>query len=510
VLAASLSVIALAPAPAEASTPSILVTTLGRNGAKVATTASVVNVTTHDTYQVASGKRLYVPSGRYAVLVDIWNSADSTDTLGAQVVSVSGTTSVTIDARKGKAFKVSLDSSPGVDYTQGYSAQLCVGEFFSGSIGAWGGPGRFFMIPNAAKELRMAYLSYWHPAMTGDVYAVTGQTTGLPGSLGKVFARSSLATVSISARRGPASSPDTTLAVQPYGNNCQMGLYNGFYTGQTPVAVKTHLSPGKWTIHADTWGDVAGSTVHVGSWDPTRTLAAGGSYSQTFFGSAWGPAYSLPIVSGRRISFDTSDMITDYRMVGAGADATVKTTASLSFGGKVLSTQTRTEWGGASPEFSKAITSSGWYTLTATARRYRPGITYPTDMLSPKVTATYRFYANASSSVTAPGFVTHFAPAGLNSRNQAAPLSTTTVAMGLHRRAQRGLALPKQTIRSVKAWASFDGGKTWHASTVKGSGNVWSASVHNPAAGKVTLRATVTDTRGNTSTMTIYNAYAIR
>ena len=72
-----------------------------------------------------------------------------------------------------------------------------------------------------------------------------------------------------------------------------------------------------------------------------------------------------------------------------------------------------------------------------------------------------------------------------------------------------GHALPTVTVKTITAWASYDGGTTWHAVTVTHSGSSWTAAVPNNTAGTVSLRDTVTDTKGNSSTVTIYSAYAV-
>ncbi|MFD5590902.1 hypothetical protein [Streptomyces griseorubiginosus] len=105
---------------------------------------------------------------------------------------------------------------------------------------------------------------------------------------------------------------------------------------------------------------------------------------------------------------------------------------------------------------------------------------------------------------------TRFLPTGLNSRNQAAANSTTTVDVSAGRGSQGpGLRFTKVTARAVKVWSSADGGKTWKAATVRRSGSSWQATVHNPASGAVALRSEVTDAAGDRSTQTVYRAYAI-
>src|SRR5215475_491089 len=200
------SIIAISVTSASAATNSLTVTTLGRNGVAVSTSVNVTGlshgVATGSTYTVRSGKALALPAGTYAVLVDIWNPADSTDTLAGAVVAVSGAKSVTLDARQGKALQVSLDTSPGAGYRQSFDARICAGGMTSGSVAAYGAPGSFFVIPNSSTSLQFGYMSVWENSVNTDAYAVSGETTGLPGALNKVFPRSSLATWNATVRRG--------------------------------------------------------------------------------------------------------------------------------------------------------------------------------------------------------------------------------------------------------------------------------------------------------------------
>jgi hypothetical protein len=64
-------------------------------------------------------------------------------------------------------------------------------------------------------------------------------------------------------------------------------------------------------------------------------------------------------------------------------------------------------------------------------------------------------------------------------------------------------------VRSVKVWVSFNGGKTWRAVRVTGHGTSWKTTVSDPSGGYVALRSTVTDSAGDSSTETIYRAYAV-
>ncbi len=64
-------------------------------------------------------------------------------------------------------------------------------------------------------------------------------------------------------------------------------------------------------------------------------------------------------------------------------------------------------------------------------------------------------------------------------------------------------------ITAVAAQVSFDGGKTWHAATVTGSGGAYRAAFTAPADRYVTLRVTAADAAGGRIAETITRAYKI-
>jgi hypothetical protein len=66
-------------------------------------------------------------------------------------------------------------------------------------------------------------------------------------------------------------------------------------------------------------------------------------------------------------------------------------------------------------------------------------------------------------------------------------------------------------VRSLSVWASFDDGATWRPVPVESTSDGGVATLrHPPAAGFVSLRATMTDTQGNTAEVTIIRAYRTR
>jgi hypothetical protein len=498
---------------AQAASGSLAVTTLGRHGAKVSTTVTVVAVPSGQTYRVTSGKRISLPAGRYLAMTDIWEQATDglgTDTIGAQVVQVSGSTSVTLDARKGKAVKVSLDTPADVTGPPRISAQVCAATVSNlpsaFSSGGWNYQGSLYAIPNSSKLLQFGYLAQWSG---NDSYVAVKNTTGIPAAPGGSFKRSGLATMRFSVRSGTqmARQNDTALQATPGTDDCTTDLTTEVRDGDAPYSATVHVTPGTWQPRDDLFasnGDDVG-----GGFPKVRTLTAGQSFTQSFGRAAWSPMHYLPMIRNKSVTFIPDALIGDPDVGVSGADPT-KETVVLSKGSTTVKKQTLTNWGTDDAEFSAGIHSVAWYDLSVDAHRYRPGITFPAGMLSSRATLDWHFKADPNKAMVAPVFMTRFLPTGLNSHNQAAANSTTTVDVSAGRGSQDpDLKFTAVTAKSVRVWSSDDGGRTWKAATVKHSGSTWQASVHNPASGAVALRSEVTDAAGDRSVETVYRAYAI-
>ncbi|MFF8729113.1 hypothetical protein ACF073_21830 [Streptomyces sp. NPDC015171] len=498
--------------PAQAASASLAVTTLGRHGGKVPTTVTVVAASSGQTYSVKSGKRISLPSGRYIAMADIFESdgdGPGTDTIGAQVVQVSGGKSVTIDARRGKAVKVSLDTPADVTGRPRITAQVCAATSSmpsAYSVAGWNDAGALYAIPNSSKLLQFGYLAQWSG---DDGYVAVKNTTGIPAAPGGSFKRSKLATMRFSVRGGTQMARQNSTAIQalPKTDDCTTDLMAGVRDDSAPYTATVHVTPGTWQPRDDIFasnGDDVG-----GGFPKARTLKAGQSVTQSFGRAVWGPLHHLPMVGQKSVRFVAEGLIGDPDIGGGWGDPT-KETVVLSKGGTTVKKQTLTDWGSGDADFSARIRSAGTYRLTVDAHRHRPGITFPAGMLSSRVTLDWRFKADPAKSTVAPVFLTRFLPAGLDSRNQAAPDSITAVDVRTVRAAQDpDLKFPKVTAKSVRVWSSADGGRTWQAATVKRTGTSWQAAVRNPASGAVALRSEVTDAAGNRSVETVYRAYAI-
>jgi hypothetical protein len=495
-------------ATASAASSSLTVTTLGRNGAQVATSGEVVSLTTGESFQFSSGHALSLPAGRYGVAVDIWNTKDQTDTLGSQIVTVSGHTTARIDARQGRPLDIRLDRTP-ANLQESYYTQLCIGQNSMGTVAAWGWPGEFYVIPSSSPSVHVGYMASWGQGMsTSDVYAVSGQTTGIPRTPTLTYRTSSLATINVQARRGPAGTQDIDFALQPLStqNPCQNRLFHEFYRGQPPFATTAHVSAGTWAVRSDETDDANG--YDFGSWEADRQVRAAGHYVQGLYSTPWGPVGAQPSTWYHRLDFQPS-MFADPT-VTSGFEASAKYTGTLLKGGKVVSSHSWTDMGPVPGSWTPHIGSAGWYTLNLTATRYYPGISYPVGMLSTKSTVSVHYYINPAVNAYAPTYLTSFLPQGLGMEDQASPRSVTRVALWLdHQGGDQQISDHRGRIGSVKVWASFNGGSTWQAVTVAHVGGAWVALVPNAASGAVSLRSTVTNTDGSSATTTVYRAYAI-
>ncbi|NBH10497.1 S8 family serine peptidase [Amycolatopsis sp. SID8362] len=83
--------------------------------------------------------------------------------------------------------------------------------------------------------------------------------------------------------------------------------------------------------------------------------------------------------------------------------------------------------------------------------------------------------------------------------------------IGLTARFQDGMAAPD--VRSMKAWVSYDDGKTWRVADVKRTGKSYEATVDHPPLGAtnsyVALRVQATDSAGNSVDQTVLRAYGL-
>ncbi|MGA3541786.1 hypothetical protein ACK8GE_21130 [Micromonosporaceae bacterium DT194] len=501
------------PGAALAATNALTVHVYGRDGAKVSTSVHATNLNTREAYTLTSNRARKLPRGTYVVAAEIVGSDDTT-VLGGRTVKVSGSSSTVIDGRKGKPFQVSLNP-PTAETLGALTARICAGSDYL--VESHAILDKLYVIPNGSENFRLAYAADWmdtHQSGTSTEvrgrYAALGSMIGLPNNFRRTVQRSSLVPVTLHARsQARGDQQHLGVALHSRAGGCAGGLSVTGHGGYGGFTMPLHLSPGKYRFVAET-------PLHISVRD--RTFASGGRYSQNFFNAGRGPGYDLPYTYGRSLYFNPHGMFTDTGSTGVvetftdGYSSTegVKTSTTLTKGGRTLKKETKRFTYAHEARFNYLMTSAGWYGLTVSAKREHPTMAMPSGLLSYRTTARFRFHADPRKQQVAPVYLTRFTPAGLDLQNAAKPGSTTNVSLTLDRKKQGGVKLgtaPK--VKTMTAWASYDNGATWKKTTLKKSGSKWVATVKNPKSGYVTLRAKVTDTKGNSSDITIYRAYKI-
>ena len=485
--------------PASAATSALSVTTLGRAGGAVATDLQVVNTKTGFNYEVTSGHAVHLPHGTYDVIADIFTPADQSDTIAARRVTLSGSRTVTLDARRGQALRARLSPAAPAGYQQRVLMSVCAtGE----AIQAYSLSDVIYVVPSSSRAVELAYSSTWKPAddsAPGARYlAATVHRGGVPSGGTMTFRQSSLATLTVSAHRGPQSGTST---IQLDGRSatddaCASGTRQLWARASLPSSFTAHVTAGAWSVSADGQDYLAGAR---------RNLQAGHRYGVTVNAASWGPSGELPYTwSGKHIYLNTTTMFADPGLHEYSANASAS--YRLTRGGKTVYHRTGT----AGVTVEPTLTKRGWYTLSIWAHRH-PRHRLAGDALSTAAGVTMRFYVDPTKQQQMRGYLTGFRPAGLSARDQARPSTTTTVALELRRDRPREDEVQRQSdaVRKVAVQASVDGGRTWHAVAVRHAGSRWTAAVHNPASGYVSLRSTVKDTHGSATTTTVMRAYGI-
>ncbi|WP_250031708.1 hypothetical protein [Paractinoplanes maris] len=497
---------------AVAATHTLTVTVVNRNGAKVNAGVKLVEVLSSTSYSMRSGTAKKLPKGTYAVLTSV--TTGNTITLSGKTVNVSGSAKLTIDARQGKPVGLGLSPAPkGLEHS--LSMRICTRTSASDGIEASGSFGtKLYVVPQSSKYLGFAALGSWSDnSGTSTSYTVLHQANGVPGGLGRTFSRGQLATLRVVQKRGPSGSIYSGLAMQAVTSGCGDSLYAGLGGTDKPTISNVLVSPGTWDVRVDSSAATkSGETWNIGGYFAKRTVSAGKTYNLSFFNSAWGPGAQLPVTIRGVVQFGLNDMFSDPAFPRDGSvEGGDKASAALSFGGKAVAVKQDKGWEPESTYMYYTVKKAGWYTLTNTATRYYPEITFPSGMLSTTSRVTYRFQTKPNASALAGVYSVHLSPAGLSMTNKAKPGTTTKVAIKLLRGAvdpdaKRGID-PK--VSKMTAQMSPDSGNTWRTVPVQKVGGTWYAIVTNPKTSAVALKVRATVAGGAYTEATVFRAYGI-
>lgn len=479
---------------------SLTVRTLDRSGKPVYAQVAVYNTRTNDFRYIDGNKKTSLPKGSYELATSFVGGNGEDGVVGGHSVKVSGATTTTFDARKGRAVKVSVSPGPGSGYDHTVSAAVCTTDNSPATMSTSAAAGDLYVIPNSSKAYELAYGTTYAPRSTtgGDFWLASAtHRGGVPSGVSATLRRSALTTLKVYARSGPDSGQaQFSFNGEPTGgSDCSSSMNILDFQRDLPNSFSVHVPAGQWAV---------GQQSHDFIYDGFHKYAAGKTTSLALGHAAWGPGGQLPYTWYHQLYFGGDNPFADPQLTAGGvlASGTVK----LTHAGKTLYSHKYSP--SQQIDAQPRIPGSGWYTITETG--HRTGL--PSGSLSTSSSLSLHFYADAGRNQQIRDYITRFRPEALNSRNQAAAGSTTTVGLGMQRNGTGDSTIGRLSdgVKSVRAWYTTDNGAHWHATTAKLSGGKWTTTVHNPASGgRVGLRSTVTDTHGDSSTTTVYSAYAV-
>jgi subtilisin family serine protease len=460
-------------------------------------------------YQVptaASGTTtMRLPKGTY--LLDAWIAKDFTtfeggvDWLVQPKLTVTGNTSVTIDARKATAPRITvpdatakpLSAYSGYWYdTAGIGIGLSLASFADLRMAHLG--------PQITTGLSQTWGGQWSKGAAAEYDISTSANVTKVQGAEKVRAYKAAEFASVKATMG-SSTAGKTGAVMPWAE-----LPADFTSG---TAVTTRL-PGTRTLHVSTgdgvkWGldflqysgrvDADGFPVQEASYTlgPAQTFKAGQAYTKTFNTAIFAPHLnaSYGLVREGNLLYGYVPLFADAAGHFGASDFTSVTTTLYRNGVKVGSTKDPLLGGEA---FTVPSADAAYKLSTSVSRSAAVSAT------STRVDASWTFRSKQPATgdpVRVPASMVRFnATTSLDGRVTANKWVTFPVAV-------QGAAAGGN-LKSLSVFASYDSGKTWTSVKVT-NGKI---TVKNPAAGKgLSFAAKIADKQGNTSQIGIYNAY---
>ena len=486
---------------------SIVVKAIDRNGHRrtltAPATAMSIGSRAHGAeYQSDAHGVIRVPAGSYIVGADIVTPASGghqvSETLIARTVRAAGRAILTLDARRGHKFSVSLLMS---------GAQLSVaGATVCGRgareriplASAGESAEHIFVAPSRSKDLWFSYGSSWNGA-SGTLFNLGGGRVGVPPIPRFAFRPSDLAQLTLAAKAGAMEGTSGAWVAEALDDNhCPVGLAGGLASG-IPGKVSQFVSRGTWAAQftIDGIGDDAVQII---------TKVGARKHYTTVIGEAVrgpGPAVLPRFLIGLPLTVSLLGLFSDP--VGKANECSANVNVALRAHGRLVKSS---RFRGCNGAYFRARLHPGWYNVSIRAVRVAPSAAVPVAPLSRRIGLSWHFGASRRdlhSVFGVPVSITRFVPGGLDMRNNAQPGAVTPIRLTVF----RGRPYPAFKIRHVRLEVSVDDGKSWHRARLVGSGGEWVAKVRDPASGFISLRSTVTDIKGDSTVETINRAYSV-
>ncbi|MBO4206096.1 S8 family serine peptidase [Micromonospora echinofusca] len=461
---------------------------------------------------------LRVPKGRYGLTSYLWTvDADgvwTTFTMLAQPeLVVDGDVRVAVDARRAKPVKTTVPHKSATPALIDLTANFLTDEG-SYSIGLWadsfsglssGQLGRTV----SGEQFVATVSSQWadlRAASSPYLYAVAEAVPGrMPTGFYKHYRSGDLASVTHRFRGGdPKLLTERIVIPELVGHN----------TGASAIILPTAV-PGQRTEYynvrgtrweteldfgvrsEDGWLDVKSVLV-----SPPTAYSGGRRYAEVWNTAPYGPLFP-PLRWGDEGITRSGDVIGVYLPVHAdsaghlGGSLNDSARTALYRNGELVGETTDPGWG----SFEVPAEAADYRVETVARRAF-------TD-LATEVGASWTFrsrHAEGDGPVPLPAMVVRFAPK--LAVDNSAPAGKT---FGIPVTVERQPGAPAADVRTLTVDVSYDGGRTWTPTAVRPGAHGWVARVVHPAGtGHASLRATATDSAGNTVGQYVIGAYRLK
>jgi hypothetical protein len=499
---------AAAPAPSAAGAKvRLTVKVIDRDGSIVAPlNLQILNLRTMVGADMGTGTTRSVPPGRYnvAAWITTGTAPNQSYTLDDQVVDLTGSRTITLDARQGHLVRVRLNVPAAREEVLEIAPVFGFHDWAFDPTTVVNVPAHdTYVVPAAIRGLTFNAYSVWEKAANTianpspfryDIVSIFHG--GIPAHPDFAVRQASLARVDVTVRATDASQ-QAYLSLSPFGKQI-LPLNDTTTLGATPARVMSYRTPGF------EWQPIVGLNSPYGNIRDNNLDAR--SYGKGHFRETYGAAVLAPNasdifadVSGRRLQVGESQFPIQDPLSPTDEGSGLTKQFRLYSGGKLLghsaggNLNVRIPW------------ARHWYTLRLNVAR-QPGAT-----LSTQIAGVWHFPANGVPRIQGDGsppiYEVKVLPAGLNLRNQAAPGALTRVALTI-----LGPISPNPVLLPVvRAYASANDGSTWARVAAHVRGSHYVLSVRDPGhAGFVSLRIYVRDASGVSEQMTVIHAYGVR
>lgn len=497
----------------EAESYDVTLKVIGRNGKPAAdydiSLAGVSGLATDKSfnpYDASGTVKVRVPKGNYilnsGIIVNPEDFTKGADWLAQPKLSVTKKTTVTLDARKAKPVSITVpDTKARSEFASAdFTVETADGGY---TFGWWLDSFKGFRTAHLGPQvtdgsLHQQWDAHWTKGGATEYDTVTGgPVKQLATGYTKNWKKNQLSTVKVGLG---ASSSGKKGSVTAWGY--LPGSSGGSavsFEQKLPTTRTLYLSATngvKWDLDFEQVGGIDKET----GWPITeasyglgtqQAFKAGKTYTKTFntgvFGPRVGGSYGVRR-DGNEI-YGRLPLFADGKGNPGGSLTTSVTTTLHRNGKKVAQTKDPLDGSGG---FEVPAAQASYQLKTSVKRSSKVAAA------ATRIDASWTFTSKKTSSdVALPVSTARFTPSlDLSSRAAAGKKVTVPVTV-------QGAAAGKN-LKSLAVYVSYDSGKKWTKVTVK-SGKV---TVKNPAKGKgISLRANITDKKGNKSSVSVYNAY---